>query len=74
MQKKYWSGKQDKNEKKKRKKAFSFPKETREGQSLYLTPSLAYTPQVGIDFYMNDKIIQSKANSGNKRFPQGFRA
>lgn len=56
----YWSGKQAKN--KKKKYAFSFPKETREGKSLwvYLTPSLVYIRHVGIEFYMNDEIIQIK--------------
>lgn len=46
----------------KKKNSFSFPKETREGKSLwvYLTPSLVYIPHVGIEFYMNDEIIQIK--------------
>lgn len=38
-----------------------------------LDPSLVYIPHVGVEFYMNDEIIQSKANSGNKRFPKGLK-
>lgn len=38
-----------------------------------LDPSLVCIPHVGIEFYMNDEIIQSKANSGNKRFPRGLK-
>lgn len=59
----------------KKMKSFQFPKGDQRGLiplSLF-DPSLVYIPHVGTEFYMNDEIIQSKANSGNKRFPQGLK-